>query len=228
MRRALLTILSTVVFATVLTFFPGEYFTVFLLYFVVFFAISIFMGARSLRRGITAAREISKGKPILEIDEKETMKLMEKDKELIDEFRKFSRTAFMPLLLLPVFMLILWTLFPTLPPLAKQVLGPHIGEQFAVFLSYLAIFGLFAIISLALIKPPVMPRIARSVKIYEDGVVIDKNLGLKTPIEVNEYRVNTERKYVEFKLNNQIFRIYYKDVKELDGILSKIVKPLKQ
>ncbi|MFN3804385.1 MAG: DUF2208 domain-containing protein [Pyrobaculum sp.] len=228
MRRVLISVLSTIAFAAMLTFFPGDYFTVLLLYFAIFFAISIFMGARSLKRGLAAAREISKGRPILEIDEKEIMKLMEKDKELVNEFRKFSRGAFTPLLLLPLFILIAVTLFPTLPPVAKQALGPHVGEHLALFLSYTAIFGLFTAISLALFKPPVMPRIARSVKIYEGGVVIDKNLGLKTPIEVNEYKVNIERKYVEFKLNNQIFRIYYKDVKELDGILSKIVKPLKQ
>jgi len=228
MKRALISILSALGFAAILTFFPGEYFTAILLYFMLFFGVSIFLGLRTYRRGMASAQEISKGKPIIEVDEKEVNKLLEKDKELINEYKKFARASFMPLLTLPIFLLLFMLLFPTLPPAAESALGPYIGTGLARFLSYTAIFLLFAAISLVTFKPQTMPRIVRNLKVYETGLVIDKTLGLKTPVEVDYYKVNEERKFVEFKLNNQIFRIYYKDIKELDAILSKLLKSLKQ
>ncbi len=224
MKRAILSILSAVGFAALLTLFPGDYFTVVLIYFLVFFGITMFLGIRNFRRGMAAAHDVAKGKPIIEIDEKEAMKLMEKDKELLSEFRKFSRMSLTSLFFIPVFMLAFIFLFPVLPPAFVNSIGPHVGVQFATFLGYLAIFGTLTAISLVAFKPPVIPRIARSVKIYEGGIVIDKNLGLKTPIEVSDYRVNPERKFVEFKTNNQIYRIYYKDIKELDSVLTKMLK----
>jgi uncharacterized membrane protein len=228
MNRVLISILSALGFAAILTFFPGEYFTAILLYFVLFFGISIFLGLRTYRRGMASAREISKGKPIIEIDEKEVNKLLEKDKELMNEYKKFARASFMPLLTLPIFLVLFIILFPTLPPAAESALGPYVGIHLARFLSYAAIFLLFAAISLVTFKPQMMPRIVRNLKVYEMGLVIDKTLGLKTPVEVDDYKVNEERKFVEFKLNNQIFRVYYKDIKELDAVLSRLLKPLKQ
>jgi uncharacterized membrane protein len=177
---------------------------------------------------MVSAREISKGKPIIEIDEKEVNKLLEKDKELMNEYKKFARASFMPLLTLPIFLVLFIILFPTLPPAAESALGPYVGIHLARFLSYAAIFLLFAAISLVTFKPQMMPRIVRNLKVYEMGLVIDKTLGLKTPVEVNDYKVNEERKFVEFRLNNQIFRVYYKDIKELDAVLSRLLKPLKQ
>ncbi|MEZ0319016.1 MAG: DUF2208 family protein [Pyrobaculum sp.] len=228
MRRVLISILSIVAFSAILTFFPGEYFTAIILYFLLFFGVSIAMGLRSYRKGVAAAQEVSKGKPLLEIDEKEVMKLMEKDKELIDEYKKVSRLSLMPLITLPIFIMLATVLFPTLPSLAQSTLGSYIGGTTARFLSYVAIFGIFSAISMATFKPPVFPRIVRQVRIYESGIVLDKSIGLKAPVSVESYKVNAERKFVEFKLNNQIFRIYYKDVKELDTILSKIIRPLEQ
>ena len=228
MRRAVISILSALAFAAVLAFFPGEYFTALLLYFLFFFGISVFLSLRTYRQGVASAREIAKGKPLLEINEKEVNKLLEKDKELIKEYKKIVRVSFMPLLLLPIFLLLFMILSPTLPHLAESILGPYIGAYLARFLGYAAIFVLFATISLVIFKPQVVPRIVRNLKVYETGLVIDKVLGLKSPVEVNEYKVNEERKFIEFKLNNQIFRIYYKDIKELDTILSKLIKPLKQ
>ena len=183
----------------------------------------------SPRRGsVAAAQEVSKGKPLLEIDEKEVMKLMEKDKELVNELKKVSRSSFMPFLTLPLFIVAASVLFPALPPLAESALGGYIGKAAARFLSYVLIFGIFSVISMVTFKPPVFPRIVRHVKIYEGGIVLDKSMGLRAPVTVESYKVNAERKFVEFKLNNQIFRIYYKDVKELDAFLSKIIKPLEQ
>ncbi|MEM1924867.1 MAG: DUF2208 family protein [Pyrobaculum sp.] len=228
MKRALITIPSIVIFAAMLTYFPDAYFTILILYFVVFLAISIFFGVRAYRRGVAAVNEISKGRPIIEIDEKEVNKLIEKDKELLSEFRKISRTSLIPLLTIPFFIILAAFLFPILPIVAETSLGQLLGEKLALFISYVALFGLFAIVFTLLFKPPVMPRIVRNFKIYETGVVIDKTLGLKAPIEVSEYRTNTERRFIEFKVNNQIFRVYYKDIKELNEILSKIIKPLKQ
>jgi len=224
MRRVVISILSALAFAAVLAFFPGQYFTAVLLYFLLFFGISIFLSLRTYRQGAASAREIAKGKPLFEIDEKEVNKLLEKDKELINEYKKFARASFMPLLMLPIFLLLFTILFPTLPHLAESVLGPYLAR----FLGYAAIFMLFAAISLATFKPQVMPRIVRNLRVYEAGLVIDKALGLKSPIEVSEYKVDEERKFIEFRLNNQIFRIYYKDIKELDAVLSRLLKPLKQ
>jgi Predicted membrane protein len=130
----------------------------------------------------------------------------------------------MPLLTLPLFMVLFFALFPTLPPMVESTLGPYLGVYLARFLGYAAIFGLFAAISLVTFKPQVMPRIVRSLKVYETGMVIDKTMGLKAPLEVSEYKVNEERRFIEFKLNNQIFRIYYKDIKELNTILSKLLR----
>lgn len=228
MKKALITISSVVVFAAMLTFFPDAYFTVLLLYFVFFLAISVFFGLRAYRRGVAAVNEISKGKPIIEIDEKEVNKLVEKDKELLTEFRKISRGTLMPLLMFPVVILFAALILPILPPLAASSLGQVIGEKAALFITYLAVFGLFAAVFTIVFKPPIMPRIVRNLKVYDNGIVIDKVLGLKAPFQVDEYKVNTERKFIEFKTNNQIFRIYYKDIKELNEILSKMVKPLKQ
>nr|WP_287069496.1 DUF2208 family protein [Pyrobaculum sp.] len=228
MRRVLITLLSILGFSAVLTFFPAEFFTVLILYFVFFFGLSIIMGLRSYRKGVVAAQEISRGRPLIEIDEKEVNKLLEKDKELINEYKRFARASFMPLLTLPIFILLVTFLFPTLPPLAESGLGPVVGREAARFLSYVVVFGIFAVISMATFRPPVAPRIVRNLKVYEAGLVIDKSLGLKAPIEVTDYKINEERKFVEFKLNNQIFRIYYKDIKELDSILSKLVRRLKQ
>jgi uncharacterized membrane protein len=228
MRRVVISILSALAFAAVLAFFPGQYFTAVLLYFLLFFGISIFLSLRTYRQGAASAREIAKGKPLLEIDEKEVNKLLEKDKELINEYKKFARASFMPLLTLPIFLLLFTILFPTLPHLAESVLGPYVGAYLARFLGYAAMFMLFAAISLATFKPQVMPRIVRSLKVYETGLVIDRALGLKSPIEVSEYKVDEERKFIEFRLNNQIFRVYYKDIKELDAVLSRLLKPLKQ
>ncbi|MGC8994915.1 MAG: DUF2208 domain-containing protein [Pyrobaculum sp.] len=228
MRRAVLSVASILVFSAILTFFPGEYFTAILLYFVLFFGVSILMGVRSYRRGMATVQEVSKGRPIIEIDEKEVNKLLEKDKELVNEYKKMVRASFLPMLTLPLFILLATFLFPTLPPLAESALGPSIGKLPARFLSYVAVFGIFAIISMVTFKPPTAPRIVRSLKVYDAGLVIDKSLGLKAPIEVTDYKVSEERRFIEFKLNNQIFRIYYKDIKELDSVLSKLVKPLKQ
>jgi uncharacterized membrane protein len=228
MKRAVISILSALAFAAVLAFFPGEYFTALLLYLLFFFGISVFLGLRTYRQGVAAAREIAKGKPLLEIDEKEVNKLLEKDKELVKEYKKFVRTSFMPLLMLPIFLLLFMILFPALPHLAESALEPYVGAYLARFLGYATIFVLFAAISLVIFKPQAMPRIVRNLKVYETGLVIDKVLGLKSPIEVSEYKVNEERKFIEFKTNNQIFRIYYKDIKELDAVLSKLIKPSKQ
>ena len=52
MKRALITIPSIVIFAAMLTYFPDAYFTILILYFVVFLAISIFFGMRSQRGGL--------------------------------------------------------------------------------------------------------------------------------------------------------------------------------
>lgn len=228
MRRLLISLASILAFSAILTFYPGEYFTAILLYFVLFFGITIAMGLRTYRRGMATVQEISKGKPLLEIDEKEVGKIMEKDKELLAEYRRLTRSSLIPLLLLPVFMVLATVLFPTLPPLLESTAGPVIGAYPARFLAYVTIFSIFSAISMLLFKPPTMPRIVRNVKIYEGGMVVDKVVGLKAPIEVEDYTVNPERRFIQFKLNNQIFRIYYKDVKELDSILLKIIKPLKQ
>jgi uncharacterized membrane protein len=131
MNRVLISILSALGFAAILTFFPGEYFTAILLYFVLFFGISIFLGLRTYRRGMASAQEISKGKPIIEIDEKEVNKLLEKDKELMNEYKKFARASFMPLLTLPIFLVLFIILFPTLPPAAESALEPYIGIHLA-------------------------------------------------------------------------------------------------
>jgi len=228
MRRLLISLASILAFSTILTFYPDEFFTAILLYFVLFFGITIALGLRTYRKGVVAVKEISKGKPLFEIDEKEIGKIMEKDKELVAEYKRLTRSTLMPLLLLPAFMVLALILFPTLPPLLESTLGPVIGVYPARFFAYVLVFSIFSAISLLLFKPPTMPRIVRNVKIYEGGMVLDKVVGLKAPIEVEEYTVNPERRFIQFKLNNQIFRIYYKDVKELDGILLKIIKPLKQ
>lgn len=228
MKRAVLSLVSILTFSAILTFFPGDYLTALLLYFILFFGISIFMGIRSYRRGVSTVQEVSKGRPIIEVDVKEVNKLLEKDKELVKEYKRMARAWLLPMLTLPLFILLATFLFPTLPPLAESVLGPSIGALPARFLSYVAVFGIFALISMMTFKPPTAPRIVRSLKVYEAGLVIDKSLGLKAPIEVTDYKVSEERKFIEFKLNNQIFRIYYKDIKELDDVLSKLVKPLKQ
>ncbi|ACB39658.1 DUF2208 family protein [Pyrobaculum neutrophilum] len=227
MRRVLISAVSILAFATILTFFPSDYFTAVLLYFVLFFAVSIFIGVRTYRRGIANVQEISRGKPLMEIDEKEVDKLLEKDKALMDEYRKFARASFMPLLILPGFILLATFLFPTLPHVAETSLGASIGPTAARFISYVAIFSVFSAISMLAFKPPVVPRIVRSLKVYEAGVVIDKTLGLKAPLEVSEYKINEERRFIEFKLNNQVFRIYHRDVKELDAVLSRLLR-LKQ
>jgi uncharacterized membrane protein len=225
MKRAVISILSALAFAAVLAFFPDEYFTALLLYLLFFFGISIFLGLRTYRQGVASAQEIAKGKPLLEIDEKEVNKLLEKDKELIKEYKKFARASFITL---PIFLLLFMILFPALPHLAESALEPYVGAYLARFLGYATIFVLFAAISLVIFKPQAVPKIVRNLKVYETGLVIDKVLGLKSPIEVSEYKVNEERKFIEFKSNNQIFRIYYKDIKELDAVLSKLIKPSKQ
>lgn len=228
MRRAIISILSVLIFAAILTFFPASYFEAILLYLILFFVISIALSYKTYRRGLTTVQEISKGKPIIEIDEKEINKLIEKDKELYKEYRKFTKASLMPLLTLPIFIILATLLFPVVPHVVESSLGPLIGTTIARFLGYVTLFGLFAIVSIPLFKLPMVPRIVRSLRVYETGIVIDKTFGFKAPLYVSEYRISEERKFIEFKLNNQIFRVYYKDIKELDNILSKLIKPLKQ
>lgn len=223
MRRWAVSFLSVLAFAAVMAFFPGQYLTAVLLYFVLFFGISIAMGLRAYRRGTAEAREVARGKPLLEIDEKEVNKVLEKDKGIAAEYRKMARASLMPLFTLPIFVAAAAFLFPVVPAYVDNALRGVVGDYLATFLGYLAVLSVFAILGLATYRPVQMPRIARNVKVYERGIVIDKVLGLRAPVEVKGYVVNEERKFVELNLGGQVIRIYYRDVKELDSLLSKMV-----
>lgn len=219
----MISLLSVLAFAAIMAFFPGQYFTAVLLYFVLFFGISIAMGLRAYRRGTAEAREVAKGRPLLEIDEKEVNKVLEKDREITAEYRRMARASFMPMVTLPIFILAAAFLFPVVPAYVDNTLRDVVGEYAARFLGYLAVLSVFAALGLVTYRPVQMPRIARSVKVYERGIVIDKVLGLRAPVEVKGYVVNEERRFVELNLGGQIIRIYYRDVKELDSLLSKMI-----
>ncbi|AFA39575.1 putative membrane protein [Pyrobaculum oguniense TE7] len=228
MRRVVISVLSILAFSAVLALFPQFYLQALILYFIVFFGIAIFAGLRSYRKNLASAQEIAKGRPLLEIDEKDINKTLEKDKELLNEYKNLARKSFINFMILPLSLFVAMVLFPVLPPFVEASLKPYIGPEAGRFLGYVAIFSIFAAITTAMFRPITTPRIVRHLKVYETGIVVDKSLGLKAPIEVTDYRLNENRKFIEFKTNNQIFRIYYKDVKELDNILSRLIKPLKQ
>jgi uncharacterized membrane protein len=228
MRQGILSAALVVVFALMLTVFPGEYMAFVLAYFAIFLGLAIFLGARAYKRGVSAAAEISRGRPILEVDEKEVRKVMERDRELAGEYRKIARASIMPLLLIPAAVALAMVLFPAVPPALESALGQHVGALAARFLSYLLVFGAMSALFGKIARPVTAPRIVMSLKVYDTGLVIDGKFGLKAPLEVSEYRVSEERKFVEFRLGNQTFRVYCKNVRELDRILSsKIVKSLK-
>ncbi|MBP1449386.1 MAG: DUF2208 domain-containing protein [Thermoproteus sp.] len=218
-------------YAAVLTVLGFQYFwLVGILYVISIFVITAVVGIRTYRRGSAQAREVIKGKLLHEINEKDVNKALEKDKELQKEMKKLNRAFSMYFLSLPILFIGVW-LFPLLQehivPAVSGRLEPSLGHFPALYVAYVALFATFTAIFSPLyifsFRPIQFPIIATDVKIYDTGIVINKNVGLKAPLQVQEYRYTPERKFIELKIGNQIYRIYYKDIEEIHETLSKMI-----
>ncbi len=201
-----------------------------LLYIASIFAITAVMGIRAYRRGSQQAREVVKGKLLFDIGEKEVNKALEKDKELMNEMKKLNRMFMIYFISFPIMLIGIW-LFPALQsavvPAVSAKLEPSLGNFLATYIGYVALFASFTAIFSPLyyftFRPVQFPIIATDVKVYDTGIVINKNTGLKAPITVQEYRYQPERKFIELKIGNQIYRIYYKDIEKIHEVLSKMI-----
>ena len=201
-----------------------------LLYVASIFAITAFMGIRAYRRGSQQAREVVKGKLLFDINEKDVNKAIEKDKELPNEMKKLNRTFMIYFMSFPLMLAGIW-LFPALQsavvPGVSGALQQSLGHFLSTYLGYVALFAAYTAIFSPLyyftFRPVQFPIIATDIKVYDTGIVINKNTGLKAPIQIQEYRYYPERKFIEFKMNNQIYRIYYKDIDKVHEAISKMV-----
>lgn len=201
-----------------------------LLYIASIFAITTAMGIRAYRRSSRQAREIVRGKLLFDIGEKEVNKALEKDKELREEVKRLNRTFMVYFMAFPI-MLVAVFFFPALQavivPAISSRLEPSLGSFPATYIGYVALFAsltaIFSPLYYFTFRPIQFPIIATDVKVYDTGIVINKNTGLKAPIIVQEYKYQPDRKFVELKIGNQLYRIYYKDIEKIHEILSRMV-----
>ncbi|MGC8582425.1 MAG: DUF2208 domain-containing protein [Thermoproteus sp.] len=201
-----------------------------LLYVASIFVITAVMGIRAYRRGSQQAREVVKGKLLFDIGEKDVNKALEKDKELPNEMKKLNRMFMIYFISFPIILAGIW-IFPALQsavvPAVSERLQPSLGQFLANYLGYVALFAAFTAIFSPLyyftFRPVQFPIIATDVKVYDTGIVINKNTGLKAPIPIQEYKYNPERKFIELRIGNQIYRIYYKDIDKVHEVVSKMV-----
>ncbi|CCC82136.1 DUF2208 domain-containing protein [Thermoproteus tenax] len=229
--RLLITVGTIFGYAAVMAVLGPQYlWLVGLLYIGSVFAITTALGIRAYRRGSLQAREIVKGKLLFEINEKDTNKALEKDREFQEEMRKLNRVFMIYFMAFPIMLIGIW-LFPafqsTIVPAVSASLEQSLGRFLATYFGYVALFAAFTAIFSPLyyftFRPIQFPIIATDVKIYDTGIVINKNTGLKAPIHVQEYKYIPERKFIELKIGNQLYRIYYKDIEEVHKTLSKMV-----
>lgn len=218
-------------YAAVMTVLGASYlWLVGLLYIASVFAITTAIGIRAYRRSSRQAKEIVRGKLLIEIGEKEVNKALEKDKELMQEMKRLNRMFMVYFMAFPI-MLVSMFFFPslqaTIVPAISSRLEPSLGGFLASYIGYVALFAtltaIFSPLYYFTFRPIQFPVIATDVKVYDTGVVINKNTGLKAPIIVQDYRYRPDRKFVEFKIGNQLYRIYYKDIEKIHEILSKMI-----
>ncbi|MEL9991101.1 MAG: DUF2208 domain-containing protein [Thermoproteus sp.] len=229
--RVLVTLATIFGYAAVLAVLGMKYlWLVGLLYVASIIAITAVMGVRAYRRGSQQAREVVKGKLLFDINEKDVNKALEKDKELPNEMKKLNRAFMVYFMSFPIMLIGIW-LFPYLQsavvPAVSERLQPALGDFWASYMGYVALFASFTAIFSPLyyftFRPIQFPIIATDVKVYDTGLVINKNTGLKAPIQIQEYRYQPERKFIELKIGNQLYRIYYKDIEKVHEVLSKMV-----
>nr|KJR73294.1 MAG: membrane protein [Thermoproteus sp. AZ2] len=230
--RVLITVASILGYAAVMAVLGPQYFwLVGLLYIASVFIVSMALGIRSYRRGSAQAKEVVRGRLLYDIGEKDVNKAMEKDKELNAELGRLNRYFMIYMLSLPILLIGVW-LFPLLQqhivPAVSGALRPSLGGFLATYIGDIALFAAFTAIFSPLyfftFRPIQFPIIATDVKIYDTGIVINKTMGLRAPIEVHGYRFEPERRFIELKIGNQAYRIYHKDIEEVHEILSKMVK----
>ena len=217
------TVAWVLAFSAIIALAPQYYWVVALAFLAGIIGFVVARAVAESRRTAAQLREVPSRQPLLEIDEKEVRKAMERDQEgLAREQAEARRRAAKLMLAFPIVLLFAF-LFPYVIALA--------GED--PLMRFLATAGFFALWILATWPifggfRPAFPIIATGAKVYSDAVLIQVGravVGFRKPLRVRELRVVRERGFVELVLGDgRVIRLYSKNVDALADALRRLAE----
>jgi len=217
------TVVWVLAFSAIIAYAPQYYWIIAIGFILAIIGFAVAKAIAEGRRTLASIREAPNRQPIIEIDEKEVKKLMEKDSEHLMkeqlEARKKAARLFLAFPLILVFAMA----FPYVISLA----GTNPQARFLVTAGF---FTLWILATRPLFGGfrPVFPLIASGAKVYSDAVIIQMGrgmLGLRKPIKLKELRVVKERSFVELVMpDGRIIRLYSKNVDALAQALKQLTE----
>ncbi len=214
-------IVFTLAFSAISSFVPPKYVgIVFLLYFLVFMAISLIVPRVRARKAASSIIE-SSGRILYKSDQQEVMNLMSKDPQLLNEAKQFFRKSMLMFIApLGIWFIVLFLLKPLIIPSTVK------HGTLEMFERYLVLYGIFSAIAFGLrfTGPAQMPMALTSYEIREKGL-ISSAVSLRFPLDCDRYELSYsyERMFVEIidKQTNQRIRLYTRDPYELKNLLER-------
>lgn len=235
-----LSIVLLVVFAYLSSHFPQHLGTFFIAYFAVALAVTLFMGGRAASALIRDLEYIKKGKVLLSVGKDEVIKLKSKDKILNDELKRQSTLAFPQFIIFFIMFMIL------IIPYIRDSIIFHLRNLISIyildsnlvnFISFLLFYGIFTFVfqissvysRKGIEKMGGKLEVPLFYVVTENGLLLEERIPLKTPLRILDIKVDTRRRFVEFKVRSTMsgvsrYRLYHEEPRSLEAFLRRLTE----
>lgn len=236
----LLSVALLIIFAYLSSHFPQYLWTFFMAYFIVALAATLLMGGRAASALVRDLEYVKKGKLVLSVGRDEVIRLKSRDRSLNDELRKQTLLMVPQLLIFSITFLILIfeNIRSSIIIFLRNLLSSFIpNENILVFLSFLLFYGIFTLIFQisSLYSRKEMEKIGGRLEvplfyaITENGLLLEERIPIRAPLNISEVKVDTRRRFVEFKAKSQMggasrFRLYFEDPRTLESHLKRLTE----
>lgn len=236
----LLSIALLVVFAYLSSHFPQHLGTFFIAYFIVAMAATLFVGGRAASSLIRDFEYVKRGRVLLSVSREEVDKLRSRDKALNDELRRQSLLMFPQIVAFFVTFVILFV-----PHVRDFIIiyfknlfmNFFFDDKIANFIAFLLFYSIFMLIFQisALYSKKGIEKIGGKLEVplfyvvTENGLLLEERLPLKVPLNILDIKVDTRRRFVEFKVKSHLgglsrYRLYFEEPRTLEGHLRRLTE----
>lgn len=234
----LLSVALLIIFAYLSSHFPEHIGTFFLVYFIAAMIVTLLIGGRAASAMVRDLEYVKKGRVLLSVGRDEVIKLRSRDRALNDELKKQTLLAVPQIITFSVIFIIL--LIPhvrdTIIMFLRNLLHSYIPEEKLInFVSFLLFYGLFTLIFQinALYSRKGIDKMGGKLEvplfyaITENGLLLEERIPLRAPLSISDVRVDTRRRFVEFKAKSPLgamsrFRLYCEDPRTLENHLKRL------
>lgn len=185
----------------------------FIIYMVAMLIITTAIAGRSAATLLRDAEFVKSGKPLLTVSKEEATRIRAKDRELEKELSKQAK----PLIVQPLVLFVLLFVF-MVPGLRDTLVTSLSGiffsflqnQRLQLFIAFTVLYGTFMAVSYlanyainkSLQKMGGRLEVPAYYTLTDKGLILEDRLPLKAPLNVEEIKVDTRRRYVEIKLKS--------------------------